>query len=85
MGTLIAPVGIYLRRHIVEEPQVAGTGARSWRAVDVRNWFLVIFSIMGMTVASYLLMYYRRPIASSTSSCPRSCRCWWGAGRARCR
>ncbi|AXV83442.1 MFS transporter [Ralstonia solanacearum] len=58
MGTLIAPVGIYLRRHIVEEPQVAGTGARSWRAVDVRNWFLVIFSIMGMTVASYLLMYY---------------------------
>ncbi|PTB19723.1 MFS transporter [Trinickia symbiotica] len=58
MGTLIAPVGIYLRRHIAEEPSSADAGVRHWRAVDVRNWFLVIFAIMGMSVASYLLMYY---------------------------
>jgi MFS transporter, MHS family, proline/betaine transporter len=58
MGTLIAPVGIYLRRHIVEEPVNHASGVRNWRRVDVRNWFLVVFSIMGMTVATYLLMYY---------------------------
>ncbi|WP_439654805.1 MFS transporter [Trinickia terrae] len=59
MGMLIAPVGIYLRRHIVEEPPKADAGGvRNWRALDVRNWFLVVFAIMGMTVATYLLMYY---------------------------
>ncbi len=58
MGTLIAPVGIYLRRHIVEEPSRGDASPRSWSATNVRNWFLVIFAIMGMTVATYLLMYY---------------------------
>lgn len=61
LGTLIAPVGIYLRRHIPEEPHAAGaTAARNdpKRGLYVRNWFLTIFSIMGMTVATYVMMYY---------------------------
>ncbi|QGZ64666.1 MFS transporter [Paraburkholderia acidisoli] len=61
LGTLIAPVGIYLRRHIPEEPHAAkATAARNdpQRGLYVRNWFLTIFSIMGMTVATYVMMYY---------------------------
>ncbi|SDR43671.1 MFS transporter, MHS family, proline/betaine transporter [Burkholderia orbicola] len=58
MGTLIAPVGIYLRRHIVEERREVDTRAKKWNTADVRNWFLVVFAIMGMTVSTYLLVYY---------------------------
>jgi MHS family proline/betaine transporter-like MFS transporter len=60
-GTLIAPVGFYLRRHIREEPPAVK--ARVSRddpkhGLYVRNWFLTIFSIMGMSVSTYVLMYY---------------------------
>ncbi|QBC33649.1 MFS transporter [Pandoraea sp. XY-2] len=61
LGTLIAPVGIYLRRHIQEEPPKAKTIAGRddpKRGVYVRNWFLTIFSIMGMSVSTYVMMYY---------------------------
>ena len=61
LGTLIAPVGIYLRRHIQEEPPKAKvvTGRDDpKRGVYVRNWFLTIFSIMGMSVSTYVMMYY---------------------------
>lgn len=61
LGTLIAPVGIYLRRHIQEEPPKAKTiagGDDPKRGVYVRNWFLTIFSIMGMSVSTYVMMYY---------------------------
>ncbi len=47
MGTLIAPVGIYLRRHIREEaPATKATATRDdpKRGLYVRNWFLTIFS-----------------------------------------
>jgi MHS family proline/betaine transporter-like MFS transporter len=58
-GVLIMPVGVYLRRHIVEEPPVAGKTQRSsLEPVLVRKWFLTVFAIMGMTVATYVLMYY---------------------------
>ncbi|WP_301236640.1 MFS transporter [Pandoraea cepalis] len=61
LGTLIAPVGIYLRRHIQEEPpkakSIAGRDDPK-RGVYVRNWFLTIFSIMGMSVSTYVMMYY---------------------------
>nr|WP_150588850.1 MFS transporter [Pandoraea eparura] len=61
LGTLIAPVGIYLRRHIQEEPpkakMIAGRDDPK-RGVYVRNWFLTIFSIMGMSVSTYVMMYY---------------------------
>ncbi|VVD91795.1 MFS transporter [Pandoraea commovens] len=61
LGTLIAPVGIYLRRHIQEEPPkakaVAGRDDPK-RALYVRNWFLTIFSIAGMSVSTYVMMYY---------------------------
>ena len=58
-GMLIMPVGIYLRRHIGEEPKKAPEQAAS--ALEpgmVRKWFLTVFSVMGMTVATYVLMYY---------------------------
>lgn len=61
LGTLIAPVGIYLRRHIQEEPPkpktVAGRDDPK-RGLYVRNWCLTIFSIMGMSVSTYVMMYY---------------------------
>ncbi|WP_028534315.1 MFS transporter [Paludibacterium yongneupense] len=59
LGTLIVPVGIYLRRHIVDEPvqpSVANKPALQLR--HLRNWLLTVFSIMGMTVSSYIMMYY---------------------------
>jgi MHS family proline/betaine transporter-like MFS transporter len=58
-GVLIMPVGVYLRRHIVEEPAAASKAPRS--SIEpglVRKWFLTVFAIMGMTVATYVLMYY---------------------------
>lgn len=61
MGTLIAPVGIYLRRHIQEEAPAAKavvTRDDPKRGLYVRNWFLTIFSIMGMSVSTYVMMYY---------------------------
>ncbi|AKM32779.1 MFS transporter [Pandoraea faecigallinarum] len=61
LGTLIAPVGIYLRRHIQEEPPKAKTVAGRddpRRGLYVRNWFLTIFSIAGMSVSTYVMMYY---------------------------
>lgn len=61
LGTLIAPVGIYLRRHIQEEAPAAKVRTSRGdpkRGLYVRNWFLTIFSIMGMTVSTYVMMYY---------------------------
>ncbi len=61
VGTLIAPVGIYLRRHIQEEPPKAAASADyddPKRAAYVRNWFLTIFSIAGMSVSTYVMLYY---------------------------
>lgn len=58
-GVLIMPVGVYLRRHIVEEPPAAGkTKGSKLEPTLVRKWFLTVFAIMGMTVATYVLMYY---------------------------
>jgi MFS transporter, MHS family, proline/betaine transporter len=61
VGTLIAPVGIYLRRHIREEPpaeRVVADRNDPNRGRYVRNWFLTIFAIMGMSVSTYVMMYY---------------------------
>ena len=59
VGVLIMPVGVYLRRHIVEEPpSAARTKGASIEPGLVRKWFLTVFAIMGMTVATYVLMYY---------------------------
>lgn len=59
IGTLIMPVGVYLRRHIVEEPPKQAKTVRSSAEPGlVRKWFLTVFAIMGMTVATYVLMYY---------------------------
>jgi MHS family proline/betaine transporter-like MFS transporter len=61
MGTLIAPVGVYLRRHIREEaPAAKAMASRDdpKRGLYVRNWFLTIFAIMGMSVSTYVMMYY---------------------------
>jgi len=61
LGVLIAPVGIYLRRHIREESPAAKAVADRQdpkRGLYVRNWFLTIFSIMGMSVSTYVMMYY---------------------------
>ncbi|GLU32078.1 MFS transporter [Trinickia caryophylli] len=82
MGTLIAPVGIYLRRHIVEEPPAVRGGARNWRGVDVRNWFLVVFAIMGMTVATYLLMYFLPTYCIQTLKLPPKLSMFVGVGAA---
>ncbi|SAL79421.1 MFS transporter [Caballeronia telluris] len=56
---LIMPVGVYLRRHIVEEPPAARKSETAGldRAL-VGKWFLTVFAIMGMTVATYVLIYY---------------------------
>ena len=56
-GTLIMPVGVYLRRHIVDDEPVKTERSRFEPAL-VRKWFLTVFAIMGMTVATYVLMYY---------------------------
>lgn len=56
-GTLIMPVGVYLRRHIVDDEPVRTEHSRFEPAL-VRKWFLTVFAIMGMTVATYVLMYY---------------------------
>ncbi|SOE73392.1 MFS transporter, MHS family, proline/betaine transporter [Burkholderia sp. OK233] len=56
-GTLIMPVGVYLRRHIVDDEPVKTVHSR-FEPVLVRKWFLTVFAIMGMTVATYVLMYY---------------------------
>ena len=61
VGTLIAPVGIYLRRHIREEPPAAKAATSRddpKRGLYARNWFLTIFAIMGMSVSTYVMMYY---------------------------
>ncbi|WP_320533711.1 MFS transporter [Robbsia andropogonis] len=59
LGTLIMPVGIYLRRHIVEEPVAPASRARLAREQAlVKKWVLTVFAIMGMTVATYVMMYY---------------------------
>ena len=59
IGTLIMPVGVYLRRHIVEEPpKPAKTRASAFEPGMVRKWILTVFAIMGMTVATYVLMYF---------------------------
>lgn len=59
VGILIMPVGVYLRRHIVEEPpKVAVTERAIIEPRLVRTWFLTVFAIMGMTIATYVLMYY---------------------------
>ena len=61
LGTLIAPVGIYLRRHIREEAPAAravATRDDPKRGLYVRNWFLTVFAIMGMSVSTYVMMYY---------------------------
>lgn len=61
LGVLIAPVGIYLRRHIREEPRTLQTTAKQHdpkRGLYLRNWFLMIFSIMGMSVSAYVMIYY---------------------------
>lgn len=56
LGTLIVPVGIYLRRHIVDEPPAPKSAVFESR--HVTNWLLTVFSIMGMSVSSYIMMYY---------------------------
>ncbi|MFM0154353.1 MFS transporter [Paraburkholderia sediminicola] len=56
-GTLIMPVGVYLRRHIVDDEPTRTERSR-FELVLVRKWFLTVFAIMGMTVATYVLMYY---------------------------
>ncbi|ASW03411.1 MFS transporter [Paraburkholderia aromaticivorans] len=56
-GTLIMPVGVYLRRHIVDDEPIRTEQSRFEPAL-VRKWFLTVFAIMGMTVATYVLMYY---------------------------
>lgn len=59
LGTLIVPVGIYLRRHIVDElPTAKPAERRMFEARHVRNWLLTVFSIMGMSVSSYIMIYY---------------------------
>ncbi len=64
LGVLIAPVGIYLRRHIREEASAAkavATRDDPKRGLYVRNWFLTIVSIMGMSVSTYVVMMYYMP------------------------
>ncbi|MGF6641333.1 MFS transporter [Paraburkholderia sp. MM6662-R1] len=56
-GTLIMPVGVYLRRHIVDDEPIKTERSR-FEPTLVRKWFLTVFAIMGMTVATYVLMYY---------------------------
>jgi MHS family proline/betaine transporter-like MFS transporter len=59
LGTLIMPVGIYLRRHIVEEPAASTPRAHLTRDQGlVKKWVLTVLAIMGMTVATYVMMYY---------------------------
>src|SRR6195952_5188136 len=45
IGTAIMPVGVYLRRHIVEEPSQAKAAKPSLEPGLVRKWFLTVFAI----------------------------------------
>ena len=62
IGVLIVPIGLYLRRHLKdEEPSTAAATSHVHTPFAPRlviNWFLCVFSIMGMTISSYILMYY---------------------------
>lgn len=59
IGVLIVPVGLYLRRHLHDEFNASIKHTRiPITASLIRTWWLCVFSIMGMTVASYTLMYY---------------------------
>lgn len=59
LGVLIVPVGIYLRRHIVDKPPTTPATLReTFEKHHVINWFLVVCSIIGMTVSTYMLLYY---------------------------
>lgn len=64
LGILIAPVGIYLRQHINEEsPQKHAVSTKDdpKRGLYIRNWFLTVFAIWGMSVTTYMLQYYMTP------------------------
>lgn len=60
IGVLIVPVGLYLRRHLKEEAPapISQQGHTPFAPRLILNWFLCVFSIMGMTISSYILMYY---------------------------
>lgn len=61
IGVMIVPVGLYLRRHLKEEVPTPIAPQQTHAPFTPRlilNWFLCVFSIMGMTISSYILMYY---------------------------
>lgn len=58
IGVLIVPIGLYLRRHLKEEAPASEHEHTPFSSRLILNWFLCVFSIMGMTISSYILMYY---------------------------
>lgn len=65
LGTLIVPVGMYLRSHIPDDrEQQAQYQAPGIQKQYIRVWFLAMFSIMGTTVSNYILVYFM-PIYSA--------------------
>lgn len=71
VGTLIMPVGLYLRRHVADDTPDAGAGALSAGSDTlhlknaprrdptlVKKWFLAVFTVLGGTVTTYVMIYY---------------------------
>lgn len=61
IGVLIVPIGLYLRRHLKEEESSTAAAPHvhtPFAPQLIINWFLCVFTIMGMTISIYILMYY---------------------------
>ena len=71
IGTLIMPVGLYLRRHVIDDVADSNSGhgldeadavnARTVLRRDaalVKKWFLAVATVLGGTVTTYVMIYY---------------------------
>jgi MFS transporter, MHS family, proline/betaine transporter len=77
IGVLIAPVGMYLRRRLADEPRGAHHGLE--RGVlhelftqHVRTLVLITLTVMGGTVSTYILTFYMPTYAIHTLGLPMS-------------
>ncbi|MHC1480194.1 MFS transporter [Frateuria aurantia] len=57
LGTLVVPVGLYLRKILLDPPAPARPKP-DWTRGDLAVWWRVVLAHMGVTVAVYVLMFY---------------------------
>ena len=81
-GFLIAPVGLYLRRALPDEPrqglEATAVLGELW-AHHKKSLLLVTLTIMGGTVTNYVLTFYMSTYAIHTLGMPQKLSMWIGA------